>query len=132
MAKLKTENCFQPSVPYIRRYQMSKMEPIIAFPLAAIVDLTRPSLAALAYALRHRETWPAGFVWNYRYADTCALGLSHQLWGSSPPYSDTISYRAFSKIFLRFGPLTVIFGRRPTKVADDIDSYLRRYLRQAT
>lgn len=44
--------------------------------------LSRPSVEALIYALRHPETWPAGFVWDYRACDSCALGLARELWHS--------------------------------------------------
>lgn len=47
-------------------------------------DLNKPSLHALSYALRHPDTWPADFVWNFEYCDQCAMGLAHQLWKSIP------------------------------------------------
>lgn len=43
-------------------------------------DLDKPSLGNLAYALRHPETWPKGFVWNYADCAQCAMGLAHSLW----------------------------------------------------
>jgi hypothetical protein len=46
--------------------------------LSRITD--RPNLVALAYSLRHPETWPADFVWDYRNCTTCAIGLSLRLW----------------------------------------------------
>lgn len=46
--------------------------------LSRITD--RPKLVALAYSLRHPETWPADFVWDYRDCTTCAIGLSLRLW----------------------------------------------------
>lgn len=39
-----------------------------------------PSLVALSYALRHPETWPEGFVWEYNNCRKCAMGLAIQLW----------------------------------------------------
>ena len=33
---------------------------------ALFQDLSKPSLHALSYALRHPDTWPEGFVWDYR------------------------------------------------------------------
>lgn len=46
--------------------------------LANVTD--KPSLFGLSYALRHPETWPIGFVWDYRDCQTCAVGLAVQLW----------------------------------------------------
>lgn len=45
---------------------------------------SKPSLEGLVYALRHPETWPEGFVWNYRDCNSCAMGLARQLWDSVP------------------------------------------------
>lgn len=42
--------------------------------------LGTPSLDGLAYALRHPETWPEGFVWDFSQCDNCAMGLAHALW----------------------------------------------------
>jgi hypothetical protein len=47
------------------------------------VDLDFPSAKGLAYVLRHRELWPAGFTWDYGYCDTCAIGLASRLWAIS-------------------------------------------------
>jgi hypothetical protein len=47
------------------------------------IDLTYPSLRALAYVLRHPELWPPGFSWDFaRTGDDCgcAIPLSHHLW----------------------------------------------------
>jgi hypothetical protein len=43
-------------------------------------DLSVPSLRNLAFILRHKETWPPGFYWNYCRADSCALGLAVRVW----------------------------------------------------
>jgi len=43
-------------------------------------DLTTPSLANLAYLLRHREKWPAGFSWDYSSPYGCAIGLAWKKW----------------------------------------------------
>ena len=40
-----------------------------------------PSLKNLSYILRHREWWPDGFEWDYRYCASCAIGLCEKLWG---------------------------------------------------
>jgi hypothetical protein len=44
-------------------------------------DLTVPSLANLSYILRHPETWPENFKWDYRRFDSCAVGLASRRWG---------------------------------------------------
>ncbi len=46
----------------------------------ALFQLNKPTLHALSYALRHPDTWPKDFTWNYKYCDECAMGLASQLW----------------------------------------------------
>lgn len=48
-------------------------------------DLNKPSLHALSYALRHPDTWPKGFVWDYQHCNKCAMGLANVLWKLSFP-----------------------------------------------
>ena len=48
-------------------------------------DLNKPSLHALSYALRHPDTWPEGFVWDYSTCNHCAMGLAHALWKQNVP-----------------------------------------------
>lgn len=60
--------------------------------------LSRPSVEALIYALRHPETWPAGFEWDYSECETCAIGLAQTLWAiprTDTQYSDEFIARAF-------------------------------------
>lgn len=64
-------------------------------------DLDKPSLHALSYALRHPDTWPKGFVWDYKYCDDCAMGLAHALWANKVEQASiqdgpTIMARAFA------------------------------------
>lgn len=40
----------------------------------------REGLKRLAFALRHPETWPKGFIWDYSDCRRCAIGLAFQLW----------------------------------------------------
>lgn len=47
-------------------------------------NLDKPSLHALSYALRHPDTWPEGFIWDYHDCRHCAMGLAHCLWRSIP------------------------------------------------
>lgn len=109
--------------------------------LSSLMD--RPSLMGLSYALRHPETWPAKFTWNYDDCDTCAMGLAYQLWRSqmeNPPRNvdGYISWaaRSFSmpfkvakkafqhaSVFTHFGYYDHV---TPEKVADVIDAYLAK------
>lgn len=50
--------------------------------------LDKPSLENLSYCLRHPETWPEGFIWDYRKCDQCAMGLAHNLWSVVPRTSN--------------------------------------------
>lgn len=43
--------------------------------------LKTPSLRNLIFALRHRETWPKGFRWDFSDCSQCAMGLRYELWG---------------------------------------------------
>ena len=47
---------------------------------ASIIARSEPSVAALSHALRHPETWPEGFEWDYRRVECCAMGLARRLW----------------------------------------------------
>ena len=40
-----------------------------------------PNLGQLAHLLRHPERWPSDFQWDYKYHDTCAIGLCNRLYG---------------------------------------------------
>jgi hypothetical protein len=112
--------------------------------LATISD--RPNLTALAYALRHPETWPKNFTWNYEQCESCAMGLAVRLWPSlePPDYNETwisremsMSYREAVSIFFDMGPFQKVktgwFRSKmvrnkalvtPDDVADAIDRYL--------
>lgn len=120
--------------------------------LSRIAD--RPNLQALAYALRHPETWPGDFVWDYRECTCCAIGLSLRLWPkmdlpNSQPARQTwiaremaMSYREAKTIFFELAPVKTVIvkhgwfrkktSRRvyqfacvtPDHVADAIDRYL--------
>jgi len=51
-----------------------------------LFSLDKPSLHALSYALRHPDTWPAHFSWNFKHCNSCAMGLAHSLWGQIPEH----------------------------------------------
>jgi hypothetical protein len=102
------------------------------------VDLDKPSLHALSYALRHSDTWPEDFAWHYCNCDTCAMGLAHQLWKQQVPSVNVgdgpsvmarvfaMPYEAAGNIFLSASWATETPGHQitPEMVADQIDKYL--------
>lgn len=53
-----------------------------------VPDLTKPSLAGLAWALRNLDRWPAYFGWDYSHVQQehscgtrgCAIGLAAIMW----------------------------------------------------
>lgn len=84
----------------------------------------------LSHLLRHRELWPAGFVWSYWSHRTCAIGLAERQWyipGSMASTSlgrklgmpDDVAYSIF--IGLNKSSIEEI---TPEHVADAIDAYL--------
>ena len=94
-----------------------KMEPAEAF----VVD---QPLRQLSHALRHPETWPPGFVFNYRRSKTCAIGLAHEL-GMLPSPGWLAAKKAFG---LPYDATIAIFCSGYTNpsaadVADRIDAY---------
>ena len=102
--------------------------------------LAKPSLAALAYALRHQETWPEGFVWNFYNCRTCAMGMAADLWaGVTRPIRAVAPMERWTgaafnlssyEVEMLFGStLPVSLGIAlhkitPEHVADAIDNYL--------
>jgi hypothetical protein len=100
-----------------------------------LLDLGKPSLEALSFMLRHRETWPPGFEWNYTHCRSCAFGLAQKTWRLIANFGlvDEIAAQWFNisendafQIFYRtsikrrcaMGAVT------PEMVADDIDLHL--------
>ena len=39
------------------------------------------ALRNLAWLLRNRKHWPAGFQWDYWYEESCAIGLCRKYYG---------------------------------------------------
>lgn len=110
---------------------------------------TKPSLQALSHALRHPETWPPGFIWDFNNCDTCAMELAHRLWESVPGIETAslgvltmcsvfrMAYEDAANIFMGDGnwvPGVKIGGYTQADldavtsemVADQIDAYLAR------
>jgi hypothetical protein len=97
-----------------------KMEPAESF----VVD---QPLRRLRDALRHPETWPPGFEFDYRRCATCAIGLAHEL-GMLAEMSGPAVMKAFG---LPYAAQIAIFSAgydNPSAddVADRIDAYLAR------
>lgn len=77
---------------------MSEQKDSLDDQVKALVGLSqKPSLVALAYALRHPETWPEGFVWDYGSCADCAMGLASELWSDrkSPDPDDSDAMRSW-------------------------------------
>lgn len=97
--------------------------------VAALANVTdKPTLVGLSYALRHPETWPKGFVWDYNDCRTCAVGLAVRLWNlvGIPLYygEDGMSSRAVTtvvshmsrEVALGYTPASdIFFGVRPRR-----------------
>lgn len=104
--------------------------------------LAYPSLENLSHVLRHHETWPQGFEWDFAKTECCALGLAERLWadqlGSVAAMFAALSYWEYVNIFLRSGTkprqkFLRFFTREcfleevtPGMVADQIDAYLAK------
>lgn len=109
-------------------------------------ELDKPSLENLAYALRHPETWPKEFHWNFNYCEHCAMGLAHQLWAknvaearrstgaSIMAQAFAIPFSASREIFFGAGfsyryrngfPVLFASAITPEMVADKIDRFLK-------
>lgn len=117
-------------------------------------SLGAPSLDGLAYALRHPETWPKGFVWDFNECSRCAMGLAHALWGDAPVNGNNdawtsasarllaVPYEEADRIFywegyqqvrpkkflgIKIGSVVVDADNvTPGMVADAIDTYIAR------
>ena len=97
-----------------------------------------PTLRGLSYALRHRETWPIGFAWQYEDCTSCAMGLAVDLIQPVPRpryvYDHgmfvraqfCLGWTAYEAIFESLNETHAIHRRQvtPEHVADAIDRYL--------
>lgn len=96
-----------------------------------------PSLRSLSFALRHPETWPEGFVWDYSLCTKCAAGLAMRLWvnmeqtrsgsmiGFWAAREFSIPMEPANRIFRRLGHINLCDDKdiTPIHVADAIDAY---------
>jgi hypothetical protein len=85
------------------------------------------TLSELSYALRHPETWPGGFEWDFYDCEKCAMGLAARMWHSSEyPSSEWIadvvgiSHDDARSIFCRVERIDI----DANALADAIDAYL--------
>lgn len=103
-------------------------------------DMRVASLEGLSWRLRHKETWPEGFEWNYAVCGMCAIGLARSLWmlpinflahasrnmAAGFQIPEDVAFRIFINLEGNEG---FFFGRRssitPEHVADAIDEYLK-------
>lgn len=95
---------------------------------AKMFDVGKPELHVLSYALRHRDVWPEGFVWDFGDCDKCAMGLVDELWvlfdGSITTIFEMRGADAI-RLFCSDGyPGIPAKDVTPEMVADKIDAYL--------
>ncbi len=92
-------------------------------------DLTSPSLAGLAWVLRHREAWPTGHVWDFSHCDRCAMGIALKLWPTRCGVRGLTEVTADDRRYL-FGSDAYAPTSRsrvtPEMVADRLDVYRTR------
>ena len=98
-------------------------------------DLTTPTLAGLAWLLRHKEAWPEGFEWDFDDCFRCGMGLAAQLWDACA-FDLTLSLSAGQAVIwdIPYDEANRIFlvGASNSTwittemVADRIDAYLAR------
>jgi hypothetical protein len=92
---------------------------------------SKPSLQALAFMLRNKETWPSNFKWNFSFCENCAIGLAYRTWPSTIPVP-TFEYmkRAFglsedqARLLFADGYGTCGTCITPAMIADRIDTLI--------
>jgi hypothetical protein len=100
-----------------------KMEPAKSFESDPVQPLRK-----LSYALRHPETWPPEFEFDFHLTDKCALGLACELRmikyhtvALARPFG--LSFKEAWQLFFASDGKGVITA---AMVADSIDAYLAR------
>lgn len=80
----------------------------------------KPTLHGLAYALRHPDTWPEGFVWDYGDCEQCAMGLAHTLWKQVPKTSKKTGASLMARFFAipYENASTIFMGKTKAHTAD--------------
>jgi hypothetical protein len=88
-------------------------------------DLTKPSLIALSWVLRHKEAWPPGYRWDYSHLYSCAIGIYRRSWPLAGPLSGAIKRQQYENMFCHYAYRPVRDADvTPEMVADRIDAYL--------
>ena len=98
--------------------------------------LSKPSLSALSFILRHRELWPDTFKeWNFSDCRSCAIGLSFCLWPNIAGRGGPSCRAFFREMGLLYEEGCILFGYgllpeiddndiTPDHVADAIEAHL--------
>ena len=109
-------------------------------------ESNEPSLPALAFVLRHKETWPTGFEWNFSNCRHCAMGMAHRLWPDVVREPDMqhmcevfdLSNKDARFLFhshylplLQWTTFPISWGMTPEVIADRIDKYCIKHERCA-
>ena len=85
-----------------------------------------PSLKPLSFMLRHKETWPEDFEWNFMSCDNCAMGLAKRTWSKHVREATTPEMsKAFGLTIGQCGIFTMGAADHtitPEMIADRIDS----------
>jgi hypothetical protein len=91
-------------------------------------DLSVPSLAGLAWVLRHKEAWPPGHIWSFARGATCAVGIGHRRWEVNVIDADIGLSRRHREYMFCYGAYAPVADCdvTPEMVADRIDAYLAR------
>ena len=95
------------------------------------IEQRQATLRDLSFALRHPDTWPKGFEWNYSDCHKCAMGLAFTMWPQQIKEPTTqamvdgfgIPVTSASEIFTGAGRHATgsIKGVTPAIIADLID-----------
>jgi len=97
------------------------------------IDLSKPSMRALSYILRHEQTWPDNFKFNYYFCEKCAMGLAHLIWPTHIFEPTTKFVGPALGLSLDEARSTFLFGgstrnsREPESVARELDSIRHRH-----
>ena len=99
------------------------------------IDLSKPSLQATAFLLRHKEFWPKGFdEFVYMHYDTCAAGLIEKQWGFNPLRDGAkklgTSPDVTWMLFMLASTISKTENPGPEIIANHIDLYLTGHLRE--
>lgn len=106
-----------------------------------MIDMTKPTLEGLSFALRHPETWPESYRkpgWHFNVCGRCAMGLAETMWPKAYDVDrrfpgEIMWFARTSKVFsIPCNDAVHLFdneGRmhdkvQPADIADRIDAYI--------